>query len=228
MNRHMPFHERPLNWRKKCWIRTKNRIRSNKYGHRGLFYTWHELQARDPSEGRATWCDFYFLSSVQKNVFYNATISIAQNKLWDEAHTIAFNKAYDQLTEEERENEFRLEFEVYEKSPLFGQKMYQLKEKAPVRYDVFEGRTFSDEVLIREQEVLSSKEIQVYEEFSLDHSYAYGVGLEMVVDSHEVTVDVIEQAINKFLSNGEKPFRGFSPVPEERLVYQTRKSLRSK
>jgi len=56
--------------------------------------------------------------------------------------------------------------------------------------------------------LVQDQEFSVNSHIRLLHDYAFGIGLEGIVNADLITKDVINSFINRFLAKGEKPYSG--------------------
>jgi hypothetical protein len=146
------------------------------------------------------WFDFYFPGS-RKLTIWNANICTAWWSFWEDVEGLAYEKAYLLLSDEEWENEKM----PYEKIwPQFG------------------NMTLRDYTRQAEREIIANEPPAVYESFKINREFVFGIGLNIIVETKEITRSVIEKAIDKFMSIGETNWRSESPVPRECLPYKTR------
>ena len=95
--------------RRDAVVRLNWRIRSESQEPGLNFWTDHCLiDPADPSR-KSSWIDVYF-AGLDRSTLWNAEIITTQLAWDDEIHGLAFNTAYQQLTEAERELEFALSF----------------------------------------------------------------------------------------------------------------------
>jgi len=157
--------------------------------------------------------DFLFLGTDGRTI-WNAEIITARRAFRDKIDRIAWDRATSLMSEEEREQEFRWDF-----VPVFVgiEKFYALRMGEKRRYDFFGGLTFREYEDNLKKQILESEPPAVYENYRLDRSFRYGIGLRMVVDADWIDRDVIESAIHRFRKVGEQEWQSANPVPCERL-----------
>ena len=169
------------------------------------------------------WFDFYFLGRDRYTI-WNASICTARLAFWDAVTDLALDRTVDKLTPEEREEENK--FERVISCYKDGQRYYTLK-KNPVRiYEKLNGLSFKEYWEKLENEIARNEPPVIYESFSLDTSYRYGIGLYITFNAESINRMVIEQAIDRFYEIGEKKWQAVEPVPREKLPYESeRESL---
>jgi len=79
------------------------------------------------------------------------------------------------------------------------------------------GLTFYEQWEKLESEIVRETPPTIHESFRLDRSYAYGIGLFIILDVDVIDRAAIEQAITKFLLISETDWQAAIPVPRERL-----------
>ncbi|WP_210311648.1 hypothetical protein [Brucella endophytica] len=183
----------------------------------GLFTSDQVLE--DPGRPKLfdQWFDFLFLGRDGRMI-WNAEIITARRAFWDAVSDIAWERAMALMSEEERAEEFRTEFEpVYHR----GQKYYQVKPREPRRYEQFDGLTFREyEERLREQ-IIKTEPPSVRESYRLDRDYRYGIGLYIVADAEVIDRAVVEGAITRFQKLGETAWENEQPVARDRLPFET-------
>jgi hypothetical protein len=211
------FCDLSLNRRKRSWIKLKNRIRLNEAECGGLFYTDSDLSELESSGCKLNWFDCAFLGKKQ-GIIWNATILTAQDVLWEQSSTKAFDETYARLTNEEAEAEFNFSFIKTEKSAS-GQVYYEMVAPPKINYDKFDGLTFSEEKDRLCRELLSNQAIDIYESVEIDHGYRYGTGVTFVVDMPPFGKEEVARVIERFMASGEIPYTGSTPIPKENLIW---------
>jgi hypothetical protein len=148
----------------------------------------------------------YFLGA-DRFTFWNATVETLQLAQQDELRDRSFKLAYAQLSAEEIKLEFAIEtVSVSRKRP--GQMRSRLWIQQPKRgYSQFEGRTFHAECERLEVHLLATDPPTISESFAADRGYAYGVGLDAVVDEPTLDRAAIERCIQRFRDLGERDWR---------------------
>jgi hypothetical protein len=68
-----------------------------------------------------------------------------------------------------------------------------------------------------ESEIVRSEPPAIHESFEIDRSYAYGIGLQIVLDVDVIDRPAIESAIARFREIGEVGWQSPNPVTCERL-----------
>lgn len=163
------------------------------------------------------WFDFLFLG-LDGRTIWNAEIITARKDFWDTADTIAWDRATALMSETEREEEFRMDFD-----PIFvgGQKMYRLQQTEKRRYPAFGDLTFREYEEQLKASIIDNEPPAVHERFQTDRKYRYGIGVKLVIDAEEINQAVVEAAIERFRAEGEADWTAAAPVPRERLPVET-------
>lgn len=215
-----PFIELSKSRRREAVIQLKNRIRRDSGTYGGLFTSHLVID----EEGRPdVFChdvDVYF-PGTDKFTIWNAEISTVTSELWSKVHSMAFNRAWSELTDEDTEEESRMDFIPDSRSSTGKILTYRLGEKPVRRYSQFENRTLREQIAFLERDILENNPPEIYESFSLDREYAYGIGLKMVVDEDFMSLEAINRAIERFRSLGEAEWRAEKPVLADRLPKKT-------
>jgi hypothetical protein len=149
---------------------------------------------------------------------WNAIIVTAAREFWNEVEDIAFNRAWDMLTPEEQAAEGRIKFD-----PIWmkGQKHFEMREKPRVEYEKFGGLTYHEYKEKLNEEIIQLEPPEVYESFSTDSTYEYGIGLNVVIHAEEINRGTIEKAIQRFREIGETDWRAATPVPRNTLPLES-------
>lgn len=164
--------------------------------------------------------DVYF-PGYDKFTLWNADISTVSSEFWSVVGEMAFQQAWESLTEEERNEESRMDFIPATRSRTGKVLTYQLAIREKRRYAQFENRTFREQVHFLEKHIIENNPPVIHEYFAIDRNYAYGFGLRMVVDEEAISVDAINRAIERFRLMGEIEWRSDVPVPAHRLPKNT-------
>jgi hypothetical protein len=128
------------------------------------------------------WFDFYFLSPTNNRIFYNTNIITKELHLLDIAQEKAHKEADCMLTDEQLENEHKMEFVPHTFSKTGKVLTYRLIFGDPIQYDCFNGLTYSDYVVKRADEIMTTLTFDPKDTYTIDTEYRYGVGLSIVAD----------------------------------------------
>lgn len=163
------------------------------------------------------WFDFLFPGTDGRTI-WNAEIITATRAFWDKVDAIAWDRATALMTEDEREEEFRLDFE-----PVMhgGRKFYRQRPRERRRYPAFGDLTFRDYEEQLMAQIIDEEPPSIHERFRADHSYRYGVGLKIIVDAPHIDRPAVERTIAHFRAGGEADWTNPAPVLRERLPFQT-------
>ncbi len=214
--KHIPFVTLPRHRRSDEVIRLKAKIRRDAGEYGGRFSSRLVLNEPGRPDLYNQWFDFYFVGKDRFTI-WNAEIVTVRRAFWDAAHDIAYQRADSMRMPEQRDADSKLEFEPAQISSTGKILAYKLVEREPIRYDQFGGLTFSEQREKLEAEIIRDEPPTIYESFKLDHGYAYGIGLRIVLDVDVINQAAIESAIDKFLAVGEIDWRSANPVQRERL-----------
>lgn len=211
-----PFIVLPRHQRGDEVVKLKGRIRRDAGDYGGRFTSHLVLDEPDRPDIYNLWFDFYF-TGKDRFTIWNAEIVTARRAFWDAANSLAYERADAMRTPEEREADSRLEFEPASRSRTGKVLTYQMVKREPVRYEQFGGMSFFEKWEALEAEIVRNEPPTVFESFSLDRGYAYGIGLHIVLDAATIERATIELAIDRFRDVGETDWQAAAPVPRERL-----------
>ncbi len=211
-----PFISLPRHKRSDEVIRLKGRIKRDSDEYGGMFTSHLVLDEPDRPDLYKQWFDFYF-PAQDRFTFWNAEIVTARKAFWEEAHDLAYQRTAAMLTPEEHAAESKMEFEPASFSSTGKILSYKLIERKQMQYEKFNGLTFYEQWEKLESEIVRESPPIIYESFRLDRSYAYGIGLFIILDVDVINRAAIEQAITQFRLIGETDWQAAIPVPRERL-----------
>lgn len=211
-----PFVTLPRHRRSNEVIRLKAKIRRNATEYGGRFTSHLILKEPERPDLYNQWFDFCF-PGTDRFTIWNAEIVTARRAFWDAAHDEAFSRACAELGDADLDKESRLEFEPADFSRTGKVLTYRMVQREPVRYAQFDGRTFSEQVDLLETKIIRDDPPAIHESFMLDRSYAYGIGLRIVLDVEVINQAAIEAAIDRFLAVSETNWVSPDPVPRDRL-----------
>lgn len=163
----------------------------------GRFYTHNYMH------GENSWIDGYFLGK-RKPVFYNFAIQTVLFAYKDRVGDRAWDLSYE-LAPVDLDPSI---FERTVKDPVSGLYVASLHE--PYRYPEFNGMTRYDWAQSQHQRIADSLEIKVPEKWTLHHDYHSGVGLHATIDVPFLTIDAVNEFIDRFLQS-ESDFTNQTP-----------------
>jgi len=199
------------------FVRLRQKIRNKSAVYGGQFTSPHVLDEPGRPALYNQWADAYFLGRDGLTI-WNATIITAAQKFWDTVEDIAHTRAWEMLTPEEQSAEAEMKFEpIWSK----GKRMYRLLEKPKNVYDKFGGLTYRDYQEKLTDEIIRNEPPEVFESFTKDRSYQYGIGLDIVIHVEEINRVTIEEAIRRFRELGETDWRAAAPVPRTELPFES-------
>ena len=131
---------------------------------------------------------------------------------------MAHTRAWEMLTPEEQSAEAEIKFE-----PVLtnGRRMYRMLEKPKLVYAKFNGLTcqeFQDKLT---EELILREPPEIFESFTTDRSYCYGIGLNIVIHVDEINQETIEEAIRRFREKGETDWRAAVPISRRELPQES-------
>ena len=199
------------------FIRLRQKIRNEAADYGGQFTSHLVLDEPDRPAIFNQLADIYFLGSDGLTI-WNASIVTAVLEFWNSCEEMAHERAWEMLTPEEQSAEADMKFE-----PIVhkGRRMYRLLLKPETVYDKFQGLTYREYQDKLSEEIIKNEPPKVFESFSTDRSYRYGIGLHVVIHSEEINRATIEETIHHFRTIGEKDWRSAEPVPRNELPYES-------
>ena len=197
-------------------ILLKGRIKRESGNYGGMFTSHLLLDEPDRPDLYNQWFDFYCLGQ-DRFTFWNVEIVTARRAFWDAVQELAHQRATAMLTSEELADESKLEFVPADFSSTGKVLTYQLINREKMRYDKFNGLTFSEQLEKMEVDIIRETPPIIHESFRLDRSYVYGIGLYIILDVNIINQAAIEQAITQFRLLNETDWQAAIPVPRERL-----------
>lgn len=201
MSKKKYFVDMPRHRRSELVIGIKNKIRES-----GTHF-W-TCQVMDASQ----WVDCYFLSKKDRFSFYNVCIRTAKDAFLELVRDEAGEKALALLTKEKTENIFRHETVPCKWDSLGHPTLYRMFFPKPERFTEFGGLTYWEYVEKLEKEIIQTAPPAVYEEFSFDIEYRYGIGLHIIVDEEAITTEILNKVIERFWAMGERSWMASEPV----------------
>lgn len=224
IKKYKPFSSLSRKKRGTAGLRLRREIEATQNYYGGMFTSDLTLDASPETQDKSQWFDFLFLGKDKCNI-WNATISTASMAFWDEVKQIAMDETIALLSPEEWEQETSYEFIPAECSQSGKVLTYQVRDKEVVYYPQLNDLTFSQYCQQLEQEIINTRPPLIYESFTTDYSYRYGIGLDIIVDAAEISQAVIEDAISRFIILGEVDWKAEQPVPRERLPHKAEAKL---
>lgn len=199
-----------------AFIRLRQKIRNEAAVYGGQFTSHQVLEEPDRPANYNQWADCYFLGGDGLTI-WNATIETAVFEFWNRCEEMAHERAWSMLTPEEQSAEVAMKFE-----PIIhkGMRMYRLLPKPETVYDKFQGLTYHDYQDRLTEEIIKNEPPEVFESFSTDHSYRFGIGLRAVIHVEEINRATIEEAIRRFRTVGETDWQSAESVPRTELPYE--------
>lgn len=163
--------------------------------------------------------EVYFLGT-DKRVLWSAYIRTAREEFWNETGERAKARVSAMLSKEEQRQRSSLRFQPIEYN-AWGQPTSFILMEHEERYPQFGDLTYNQYREQVEKEIITSGPPEIYESFTIDEKYEYGIGLFAVVDAESISRETIEQVIDRFLENGETDWRSETPVPRSKLPFET-------
>lgn len=180
-----PFGQMSRHRQRDAYIRVSNQIRRAAPVLGGKFTT------HDYLHGQNGWIDACFLGR-KAPVFYNLTLETTRyaykEAVWDQA----WEQSYDLAPERGPSI-----LDCAMKDPKTGNYITQARE--PYRHPELDDLTRIEWVQRQLPTIADAKTIQVFEEWSLQHDYAYGIGLHATIDAPFLTIDTVNAFIDRFM-----------------------------
>ncbi len=144
--------------------------------------------------------DITFISKKDKHIFYNTSIITSGIRYYDTKLSNAHSEIKKLMNNGNEIDHDTIEFEETGNG-------YSILKPVVKNYNSLGNISKREFVKKYTQEY----DFDVFEEFKLDYSYKYGIGLDMVIDTEFLTPDIITLYINAFLANGETNFKSNNP-----------------
>ena len=161
-----------------------------------------------------------FFPGTDKRVLWNAHIITACKAFWDEVGSLAFDRVWGVTPKEEKERDIFDDFEPVSFNAWGQATAYRMRERNE-SHEAFGGLTRREYKAKLEKEIIANEPPEIYESFTTDDAYEYGIGLKVVVDAEQIDREIVELVIDRFLAVGETDWRAESPVPRDRLPFET-------
>ena len=171
------------------------------------------------------WVDVYFLSRKDKFTLYNCTLVSPTNQFLDKIADKLYDVTTPLLTTEELSKERAFDFVPIVKN---GIRSWIMKKPEKVVYEKLGNLTWREYQNQVENELIQNEKIDIYEQYTLDYSYAYGIGLNIVVNEKFINETVVVEYITKFLNNGEKDFISEQPLEDSLIIRNNKYSIDSR
>jgi hypothetical protein len=221
----IPFAELPRRRRRDLYVSLRWKItqQGSKYG--GKFTTGLSLD--EPGRPKLYNQSFQvYFPGTDGVTIWNAVIFTATHEFWSRMGSMASERAFSLLSEEQQKQE-GLELEgPFRRAD--GEKYYMVAERPEPAYDCFGGLTLREYKEKTKLEIIENEPPAIYESFELDLAYEYGIGLRTIVQADEINREVIYSIIDRFRQVGETDWQSEQPVPREVLPFETRETALSK
>ncbi|MCO5401591.1 hypothetical protein [Ralstonia soli] len=191
------FASQPRRIQKAAYIGVKNRIRRAAPILGGKFFT------RDYMHGKNGWLGAGFLGH-KAPVFYNLSIQTTLHAYKEAVQEHAWALSYERAPD--CEPSFLHGAVINPKTGL-----YEIPPREPVRYPELDGMTRREWVESQHQTIAERGDIEVFEAWTLQADYVYGIGLHATIDVPFLTVDVLNHFIDRFLAQ-EADYRAITPT----------------
>jgi len=212
-----PYCRLPRRRQRDAFIRLRQKIRMETAIYGGLFTSHHVLDEHDRPATCSQWADVYFLGSDGLTI-WNAEVITANCAFWDTVENMAHDRAWKLLTPEEQSAETEMKFE-----PIWsgGRRMYRLAERPKIAYEKFGGLSYGEYQDKLAADLIKDEPPEIFESFTTDRGYRYGIGLQMVIHVKEINRASVEEAIRRFRAVGEMDWRADQPVPRSELPFES-------
>ncbi|MBA3057327.1 MAG: hypothetical protein KJ614_13645 [Gammaproteobacteria bacterium] len=205
--KHQPFVSLSLHQRRDAVVQLKWRIDRNalQTGIRD-FWTDHLLQDPDDPARTFQWIDIYFIGRDRCTLWNAALITTALARQ-DAISARAFDATWAKLSAAEKAIESALEFKRIPRKHPSEPRYSEWVRRPDSHYAQFDGRTFRQECDRLEAHIAATSPPNIGESFTLDHAYAYGIGLHATVAEDHLDLAAIERSIARFRDIGERDWR---------------------
>ena len=192
----------PRHRRRSLVIRLQGRMLRNAY-YTGstLFDSRHLLIDPEEPNRLHVWVDVVF-PGLDRFTLWNAafiTTQMAKNYLASEQ---AHEQISARLAAANQTHETRWTKHLIPRKRAGEQRMYRMEFAPEKYYDCLDGQTYRQACDALEQTLMQSLPTPP-ERFDIDRNYAYGIGLNAVVNAANLDAAVIEQTIARFRALGE-------------------------
>jgi hypothetical protein len=203
-------------------LRQQIRAKSGLYG--GQFISPHILNEPDIPAIYCQWADAYFLGT-DGHTIWNATIVTTAREFWDIVKEMADSREWEMLTIDEQLAERDIKFE-----PIWsnGQRMYRMIPRPKLTYEKFGGLTFFEYQEKLVNDIIQHEPPEIFESFTIDRCYRYGIGLQIVIHADVINQATIEEAIRRFREGGENNWLAAQPVLRNELPLESANAAFSK
>lgn len=202
-------------------LKTNIRRLAPVYG--GLFTSRHVLDEEGRPNLYQQWFDCYFPSVLDPRVLWNASIFASAREFWHLVSERATERAEAMMTKDELSLAYKVDLVPAEREVNGKIRSYKMQRPEPVHYDKLNGMTFREYREWLEGEIIRNDPPEVFESFSLDRGYEYGIGLRITADAPVINRASIEEVIRRFRERGEVAWRSPTPIPRERLPMVTQR-----
>ena len=220
-----PFSKLSRHKQRDLYIRLRGEIRKTESDYGKNFTSHLVLNEPDRPSFFNQWFDFYFLG-LDGVTIWNTDLCTANNAYWDAIRDLAFEESY-RLSPNEDFDLDSLFIPVYHS--VTGKKLHYIM-KEPELLTELGNRTRSQFVSDYESTLIhgdTGDTAPIFESFTIDRSYRYGIGLHAVMDIPEINAETIEAMIAKFYAIGEQNWKSPTPVERSRLPSDTQQVLAS-
>ena len=223
-----PFSKLSRHKKRDLYVRLRQKIKRTAKDYGQNFTSHLVLNEPDRPSIFNQWFDFYFLG-LDGVTIWNAVVYTASEAYWNAIKDLAFEESYRICPENEDDTGLDTLFiPVYDK--VTGKKLHYIMREPAVKPALNDRTRFQfvedyGSKLIHED---TGDTAPVFESFTVDTGYRYGIGLLVVVDAPEINAEVIEAMIAKFRSTGEQNWKKTPPVDRSRLPADTFKTLAKK
>jgi hypothetical protein len=201
--KHLPFATLPLHQRRSAVVQIGWRIASQKDAQASrIFWTDHLLDDPDAPGRIHRWVDVVFVGK-DRFTLWNAEFITTAMAVDDAISERAFQAAYALLSADEVEREFAIETVLVPAKRPGQPRMHRWVRRPDRLYPQFEGRSFRQECDRLEAHYRATELPIIGVSFTIDRSYAYGMGLHAVVAESNLDRAAIERTIARFRVVGE-------------------------
>ena len=214
-----PFVTRSNRERASTVIRLKNRLRLERHIYGGRFVGSSDILDSERPALYKQDAHVFFLGT-DKRVFWNAYIVTARKAFWDEVGSMASARTRKLMPKEEKPWDIDDLFEPVSSNAWGQATAYRMREQNE-SYDELGGMIRREYEAKLEKEIIATEPPEIFESFTIDNGYEYGIGLNVVIDAELIDRETVERVIDRFLELSETDWRAESPVPRDKLPFIT-------
>lgn len=198
-----PLVSLPRHRRRSLVIRLQSRmLRNAHYTGSTLFDSDHLLIDPEEPNRLHSWVDIVF-PGLDRFTLWNAAFITTEMAKSDLASEQAYDQINARLAAANETDETRWTTHLIPRKRAGEQRMYRMEFAPEKHYDCLDGQTYLQAREASEKTLMQTLHTPP-ERFDIDLKYAYGIGLQAVVNVANLDAAAIEQTIARFRALGEK------------------------